>query len=129
MKRIMLAALIAGSAAWAAPALAAAATAGQDTSQTWEDYRIKTRKELDALGDKIARLEASAKTAQSDVRMHMEAQNKAIRAKKAEADRLLGQFETAAVDARKDLRVKLDRAMRELRTSIHKAEAKPRERT
>ena len=128
MKNLMLAVLIAGSAAWAAPALAAT-TASQDSSQTWEDYRIKTRKELDVIQDKLAKLEVRAKTAQSDVRMRLEAQNKTLRAKKADADRMLDQFETAAIDARNQLRVKLDRAMRDLKTSIHKAELKPRERT
>jgi hypothetical protein len=128
MKNLMLAVLIAGSAAWAAPALAAA-TAGQDSSQTWEDYRIKTRKELDVIQDKLAKLEVRAKTAQSDVRMRLESQNKTLRAKKADADRMLDQFETSAVDARRQLRVRLDRAVRDLKTSIHKAELKPRERT
>jgi ribosome-associated translation inhibitor RaiA len=127
MKKLILAALVAGSAVWAAPARAAA-PAGQDSKQTWEDYRIRTRKELDVIGDKIAKLEMSAKTAQADVRMHLDAQNKALRAKKSDADRMLNQFETAAAEARKELRVKLDRAMRDLKTSIHKAEIKSRER-
>jgi hypothetical protein len=124
----MLAVLIAGSAAGAAPARAAA-PAGQDSSQTWEDYRIKTRKELDVIEGKIAKMESSAKTAQADVRMRLQAQNKTLRAKKADADRMLAQFETAAVDARRQLRVKLDRAVRDLKTSIRKAEVKPRDRT
>lgn len=128
MRNLMLAVLIAGSAAGAAPARAAA-PAGQDSSQTWEDYRIKTRKELDVIEGKIAKMESSAKTAQADVRMRLQAQNKTLRAKKADADRMLAQFETAAVDARRQLRVKLDRAVRDLKTSIRKAEVKPRDRT
>ena len=114
MRTLLLAALIAGSAAPATRA-ATAAPADQDSNRTWEDYRIKTRAALDVLEDKIAKLESS--------------QAQALRAKKSDADRLFGQLETATEEARKELRTKLDRALRELEQSVHKAEAKPRDRT
>jgi len=128
MKSLMLAALIAGSAAGAAPARAAA-PAQQDSRQAWEDYRIRARKDLDVLEDKIAKLETDAKTAGADARMRLEAQAKTLRAKKADADRIMGQLALATEDARKELRVKLDHALRDLKRAVHKAEVKPRERT
>jgi len=128
MKTLMLAALIAGSAIGAAPARAAA-PAQQDSRQSWEDYRIKARKDLDVLEDKIAKMESDARTAGADARMRLQTQAKTLRAKKTDADQIMGQLAMATEDARKELRVKLDRALRDLKKAVHKAEVKPRDRT
>jgi hypothetical protein len=139
MKTLMFAALVAGGAVWAAAAAPAAAPdrsasnqAGSDrgdSKQSWEDYRIQARKDLDVLEDKIARLELNAKAAGAEARDRLQAQAKSLRAKKTDADRMLDKFEAATESARRELRVKLDRTLRELKKAVHKAEVKPRDRT
>ena len=138
MKTLALAALIAGGAAWAASARAAAPDRSQpqqtasdrgDSKQSWDDYRIQARKDLDVIEDKIAALELNAKAAGIEARARLQAQAKSLRAKKSDADRMLDKFETATETARAELRMKLDRSLRELKNSIRKAEVKPRDRT
>ena len=128
MKEIILAALIAGGAPFAAPARAAAPDR-QDTRQSWEDFRIKARKDLDILEDKIAKLESGAKTAGADARDRLQSQAKTLREKKTDADRMMNRLATATAEARRDLQTKLDRAVSDLKKAVHKAEAKPRDRT
>ena len=138
MKTLALAALIAGGAAWAASAPAAApdrsgsnqtASDRGDSKQSWEDYRIQARKDLDVLEDRIAKLELNTKAAEAEARDRLQAQAQSLRAKKTDADRMFDSFETATETARRELRVKLDRALRDLKKAVHKAEVKPRDRT
>jgi len=138
MKTLALAMLIAGGASWAVPARAAApdrSASNQavsdrgDSKQSWEDYQIQARKDLDVIEDKIAALELNAKAAGAEARANLQAQAKSLRAKKSDADRLLDKFEAATETARAELRTKLDRSLRELKRAVHKAEARPRERT
>ncbi|MFI5350230.1 MAG: hypothetical protein ACHQ2Z_11845 [Elusimicrobiota bacterium] len=138
MKSLALAGLIATGAVWAPSARAAApdgsgsnpaASDRGDSKQSWEDYRIQARKDLDVIGDKISKLELNAKAAGVEARSRLEAQVKSLHAKKADADRMLDKFESATDAARKELRIKLDRSLRELKKAVHKAEVNPRERT
>jgi hypothetical protein len=138
MRTLALAALIAGGAAWAAASARAAAPDPDskaavsdrgDSRQSWEDYRIQARKDLDVLEDRIAKLELGAKAAGAEARDRLQAQARSLRAKKTDADRMLDKFETATDTARKDLRSKLDRSLRELKKAVRKAEFKPRDRT
>jgi hypothetical protein len=128
MKTLILAALVAGGAPFAAPARAAAPV-HQDTRQSLEDFRIKARKDLDILEDKIAKLERDAKNAGADARDRLQSQAKALRDQKSDADRMMNQLATATAEARKELQTKLDRALRDLKKAVRKAEAKPRDRT
>lgn len=128
MKSLALAALVAGCAAWAAPS-GAAAPDQQETRQSWENYRIKARQELDVVGDKIAALETKAKSEKTKAREELQAQTAAMRARKADAERLLGRISTATEDARRNLRTELDDALRALKESIHKAETESRDRS
>jgi hypothetical protein len=131
MKSLPLAALIAVCAAWAAPvrAVEAPASPGQDLKQTWEDYRIKTRQELDVLDDKLGKLESDVKTAEGESRAQFQAETKHMRAQKEAADRMLEKFAAASEEARAELRVKLDRSLRDLRRSIRKTESRLKDRT
>lgn len=128
MKTLLMAALLAAGAPFAAPARAAAPDR-QETRQSWDDYRIKARKDLDVLEDKIAKLERLAKTANADVRARQKAEAKELRAKKGDAERMLNQLATATEEARLELQAKLDRLLRDLKRSVHKAEVRPRDRT
>ncbi len=128
-KSLILAALIAGGAPFGAATARAAAPAQQDSRQSWDDYRIKARKDLDVLEDRIAQLESDARTAEGDARLRLQSQSKALRDKKADADHMMNQLATATADARRELQMKLDRALRELKKSVRRAETRPRDRT
>jgi hypothetical protein len=128
MKKLILAALIAGGAPFAAPARAAAPDR-QDTRQSWEDFRIRARMDLAILDDKIVKLERDAKSARADGRDRLQSQAKTLREKKTDADRMMNRLATATAEARRDLQMKLDRAVSDLKKAVHKAEAKPRDRT
>jgi hypothetical protein len=138
MKTLALAALLGGCAVWGASVRAAApdrsspqaaASDRGDSKQSWDDYRIQARKDLDVIEDKIAALELNAKAAGAEARARLQAQAKSLRARKSDADRMLDKFETATDTARAELRMKLDRSLRELKRAVHKAEVKPRDRT
>jgi ribosome-associated translation inhibitor RaiA len=118
---LALAALVAVS---GAPARAAAPVAAkQDSRQADEDYRLKTRPALDVIEDQLAALESDAKTAAAETRAGLQAQAKALRAEKSDADRQFEQLETATDETRRELQAKLDQALSKLKQSIRKAQA------
>ena len=124
MRAFLLAALVAGGALSAPPARAAD-DGGSPLS--WEAYRIRARQDLDVIGDKLAALEMEARVENKRASEDLLRRTEDLRAKRAEADRLLGQFESASGDPRRQLRARLDAALSELKKGVEKAEAAHRD--
>lgn len=98
-----------------------------ETPQSREKYRIKTRQELDLLGERLSALELEARVEQQRARENLQTRTGELRARKKDADALFGRIETGTDEERRAARAKLDEAIRDLRLGIEQAEGSRRD--
>lgn len=93
----------------------------QDVHQLKKDYQKKVDKDLRAIGKDIRRLERRAEKAEDRVKTGFDNDLKALKSKKAEADRKFVELKKSTGDAWKDLRKGLDAAVSDLRRAVDDA--------
>ncbi|HXT02170.1 MAG TPA: hypothetical protein VN915_15965 [Elusimicrobiota bacterium] len=118
MKALLLAALAAG------PVLPSAARAqgGIETPQARENYRIKTRQDLDRLNERLSALELRSHVESSRARENLAARTAELRVQKKNVDELFSRIETGTDQQRRVARARLDIEIESLRAGIERAE-------
>jgi hypothetical protein len=118
MKRTVLLAALAFLSAAPPPASAKPTPVKRDV------YEVRTRRELDAFEAKIEVLEAQARMLGVEARERAEERARDLRMRENGAERLLDALETSAGKARKDLHIRVDRSVRDLRAAYSQAVSK-----
>lgn len=93
-----------------------------ETPQERENYRIKTRQELNRLNDRLSVLELRARAESSRARENLATRTGELRAQKKNAEELFSKIETGTDQEKRQARARVDEAIRSLRTGIEQAE-------
>lgn len=87
----------------------------------WHDAKARAHKDVDALEAQIVELEARSRREGEDTRARVADYLKVLRSRKRDADREVAHLESAAESTRRDAEIRVERAVRRLKTAYRRA--------